>query len=63
MQTFRVESGGTDWDHVVKFGIGVALSLLAGLFFLAAFVGARRNRRRAAQRVDRAPAPERTPLM
>jgi hypothetical protein len=63
VQTYRASSGGTDWDHVVKFGIGAAMALLAGLFFLAAGVGARRNRRRAAQRVDRSPRPERTPLM
>ena len=36
VQTVRAASGGTDWDHVVKFGIGLALVLLAGLFFLAA---------------------------
>ena len=47
----------------MKFGIGVALALLAGLFFLAATVGARRNRRRAAQRIARGPEPERVPLM
>ena len=63
VKTVAVADGGTDWDHVVKFGIGLALALLAGLFFLAAGVGARRNRRRAAQRVDRGPRPERTPLM
>ena len=64
VQTYQAASGGTDWDHVVKFGIGLALALLAGMFFLAAGVGARRNRRRAAQRVDRGPRPEeRTPLM
>jgi hypothetical protein len=63
VKTVSASSGGTDWDHVVKFGIGLALALLAGLFFLAAGVGARRNRRRAAQRIDRGPRPERTPLM
>ena len=63
VQTFRATSGGTNWDHVVKFGIGSALALLAGMFFLAAGVGARRNRRRASERVDSAPRPERTPLM
>ena len=41
----------------MKFGIGLALAVLAALFFLAAGIGARRNRRRAAQRVYRgAPA-------
>jgi hypothetical protein len=62
-QTFRVSHGGLSWDHVVKFGIGVALALLAVLFFLAAGIGIRRNRRRAAQRSDRSIPPERTPLM
>ncbi len=62
-QTFRVTHGGLSWDHVVKFGIGVALALLAAVFFLAAGIGIRRNRRRAAQRVDLRVRPERTPLM
>ena len=57
------QRGWADWDQVVKFGIGVALALLAGLFFLAATVGIRRNRRRAAQRTARGPEPERVPLM
>ena len=55
-ETVRVSGGGTDWDRVVKFGIGVALALLAGLFFLAAGVGIRRNRRRAHERGRRAAA-------
>jgi hypothetical protein len=63
VKNFRVKEGGVDWDRVVKFGIGVALALLAGLFFLAATVGIRRNRRRAAQRTARGPEPERVPLM
>ena len=63
VQTVRLADGGTDWDHVVKFGIGVALALLAGLFFLAAGVGAHRNRRRAAQRIMRGPRPDRAPSM
>jgi hypothetical protein len=63
VETVKVSGGGTDWDHVVKFGIGVALALLAALFFLAAGVGIRRNRRRAAQRVVRGNHSERAPLM
>lgn len=63
VKTLRVSSGGTNWDKVVKFGIGLALALLAGLFFLAATVGARRNRRRAAQRVGRDEQLDRVPLM
>lgn len=63
VRTLRAASGGTDWDHVVKFGIGMSLALLAGLFFLAAGVGARRNRRRAAQRLPRPSQPDRAPLM
>ncbi len=65
VRTVSVTDGGLAWDHVVKFGIGVALAVLAGLFLLAAGIGARRNHRRAAQRVGRRgvePA-ERTPLM
>ena len=63
VKTVAVTRGGTDWDHVVKFGIGLALAVLAALFFLAAGIGARRNRRRAAQRVYAEPRAERTPLM
>jgi hypothetical protein len=63
VKNFQVKDGGTDWDRVVKFGIGVSLALLAALFFLAATVGIRRNRRRAAQRIARGPEPERVPLM
>jgi hypothetical protein len=63
LQTVRLADGGTNWDHVVKFGIGLALALLAGLFFLAAGVGIRRNRRRQVQRVTRDPKPERAPSM
>ncbi len=63
VQTFAVSHGGLSWDHVVKFGIGVALALLAVLFLSAAGIGMRRNRRRAAERVDRGVRSERTPLM
>ena len=63
VKNFRVKDGGVDWDRVVKFGIGLALALLAVLFFLAATVGIRRNRRRAAQRIARGQPPERVPLM
>ena len=63
VKAFRVSNGGTDWDRVVKFGIGTALALLALLFFLAAAVGIRRNRRRTAQRIARGPEPDRAPLM
>jgi hypothetical protein len=63
VETVRLADGGTNWDHVVKFGIGVSLALLAFSFFLAAGVGARRNRRRSVQRLTRDPQPERTPLM
>ena len=62
VQTVSVTHGGTSWDHVVKFGIGLALAVLAVLFFAAAGVGVKRNRRRAAQRVDHNPH-ERAPLM
>jgi len=63
VKTVRVADGGTDWDRVVKFGIGLAMALLAGLFFLAAMVGARRNRRRAAQRIRAAEAHDGAPLI
>jgi hypothetical protein len=63
VRALRVARGGTDWNRVVKFGIGLALALLAALFFLAAGVGSRRSRRRAAQRVGRGTEPDRTPLM
>ena len=57
----RVSDGGLAWDHVVKFGIGVALALLALLFFSATGIGMRRNRRRAAERVDRPSGPNARP--
>jgi hypothetical protein len=57
VKTFRVAQGGTNWDHVVKFGIGVMLALIAALFLLAATVGARRSRRRIVQRAERTRAP------
>ena len=63
VKNFRASTGGTNWDAVVKSGIGLALALLALLFFSAAGVGVRRNRRRAAQRIARDPEPERAPLM
>ncbi len=53
VKTLSVADGGLDWDHVVKFGIGVTLLLLAGLFFTAAGVGIRRNRHRIVQRAER----------
>jgi hypothetical protein len=62
VHTVNVTHGGIAWDHVVKFGIGSALALLALLFFLAAGIGVRKNRRRAAQRIDRTQH-ERAPLM
>jgi hypothetical protein len=63
LETLRVADGGTDWDHVVRFGIGAALAALAVSFFSAAGVGARRNRRRAAQRVATGNEAERAPSM
>jgi len=63
VKTLRVSDGGTDWDRVTRFGIGVTLALLALLFLLAAIVGARRNRRRAAERARRGEQPDRAALM
>jgi hypothetical protein len=62
VQTVRVSSGGTDWDHVVKFGLGVSLAVVAAMFFLAAGVGASRNRRRVMQRFEAGPPRDRAPL-
>jgi hypothetical protein len=59
VKALRIAEGGTNWDQVVKFGIGLALSLLAATFFLAASVGVRRNRRRADERTRRGPQPDR----
>jgi hypothetical protein len=63
IRTLRVGEGGTDWDRVVRFGIGLMLALLAAVFLLAAGVGARRNRRRAAERTSRGQRPDRAALM
>jgi hypothetical protein len=62
VRTVRATSGGTDWDHVVKFGLAVALAVVAAMFFLAAAVGARRNRRRVVQRFQARPPTDRAPL-
>ncbi len=62
VRTVSVDHSSAAWDHLVKFGIGAALTLLAVLFFLAAGIGARKNRRRAEQRMDRN-RHERAPLM
>jgi hypothetical protein len=48
IKVVRVVHGGTDWDHVIRFVIGLVLALLAAGFLLAASAGARRNRRRTA---------------
>ena len=63
VKTLRVADGGTDWDQITRFGIGVTLALLAVLFLLAAIVGARRTRRRAAERARRGERPDRSALM
>jgi hypothetical protein len=63
VKTLRVADGGTDWDRVTRFGIGLTLALLAVLFLVAAIVGARRNRRRAAERARRGERPDRAALM
>lgn len=62
LRKIRVTSGGTNWDHVVKFGLGLALVLVATMFFLAAGIGARRNRRRTVERSNARAEPERVPL-
>jgi hypothetical protein len=63
VKAVRVAEGGTNWDQVVKFGIGLLLSLLAATFLLAATMGARRNRRRAAERIRSGPPSDPSPLM
>jgi hypothetical protein len=63
VRALRVAHGGTDWDRVIRFVIGLMLALLAALFLLAASVGARRNRRRAVERVEREKLPDRAALM
>jgi hypothetical protein len=62
VQTVSARSGGTNWDRVVKFGLGIALAVVAGMFFLAAGVGAARNRRRVVQRYEAGPPTDRAPL-
>jgi hypothetical protein len=62
--TLHASDSHTDYDRMIQVGIAVVLAVLAGSLLLAASVGARRNRRRNAQRV-RAPyvEQERAPLM
>jgi len=62
VRTVQASSGGADWDHVVKFGLGLALAVIAAMFFLAAGVGASRNRRRVVQRAGALPPTDRAPL-
>jgi hypothetical protein len=63
VKAVRVAEGGTKWDQVVKFGIGLLLALLAATFFLAAGVGVRRNRRRAAERLLAGSSSDRPPRL
>ena len=63
INALRVVHGGTDWDRVSRFVIGLTLALLAAAFLLAASVGARRSRRRAAQRSRREEPSDRSVLM
>jgi hypothetical protein len=60
--TVSARSGGTDWDRVVKFGLGIALAIVAAMFLVAAAVGAQRNRRRVIQRFEASPPTDRAPL-
>src|SRR5262245_21536603 len=62
MRTVSATAGGTDWDNVVKFGLGVALAVVAAMFLLAARVGASRNRRRVIERFEARPPTDRAPL-
>jgi hypothetical protein len=64
LTTLKASQSHTDYDRIMQVGIAIALVVLAGSLLLAASVGARRNRRRNAQRL-RAPyvEHERAPLM
>jgi hypothetical protein len=61
-QTLAASHSEPNWDHITQFGIALLLALLAVMFFSAATVSARRNRRRQAARV-RYDEVERAPLM
>jgi hypothetical protein len=62
--TVNASQSTTDWDRAIELGIAAVLVVLAGLFALAASAGARRARRRSAQRAEtRRVEPERAPLM
>lgn len=63
VQTFSASHGGGDWDRIVKLGIALAFALLAGAFLLAAFMSARRDRRRREARDETGIDRERAPLM
>jgi hypothetical protein len=52
LTTLSASQSTTDYDRMVKLGIAVALALLAGLFLLAAWMSARRQRRRRTERVQ-----------
>jgi hypothetical protein len=60
--TVAVTHATTNYDAIVKLGIGLLMVVLAGLLFLAASVGKRRDRRRQAARATRIER-ERAPLM
>jgi len=62
VRTVSAVSGGTDWDRVVKFGLGIALGIVAAMFLIAAGVGAQRNRRRVIERFEASPPTDRAPL-
>lgn len=62
--TAHVSQSKTNYDSVVKLALALVLALIAGMFLLAASVGARRERRRREERSPRQRvATERAPLM
>jgi dipeptidyl aminopeptidase/acylaminoacyl peptidase len=62
--TAHVSQSKTNYDSVVKLGLALVLALIAGMFLLAASIGARRERRRREERSPRQRvATERAPLM
>jgi hypothetical protein len=65
VQTIRAEESMLNWDRAIKLGIALCLAAIAGMFFLAASMSARRNRDRQVQRRSgsRRVDQERAPLM
>jgi hypothetical protein len=63
VRTFRAEESVVNWDRTIKVGIALCLFAIAGTFFLAAGMSARRNRMRQVQRRSGPRSVDRAPLM